>query len=130
MTESIPYGLSQEERVRKKLEEEFGMPLHKKRIQVVEGVEHEFDFVSEDGSIIGEVKTSGAGRSGLTHNRFQTIFGDISRDCLLLLAQRRAKKRMFVLTDETVYKRFQGSQYGKAAQALGIDIRLVQADSG
>jgi len=123
---SLPYGLSQEERVRKKLEEEYGVSLPKKRIQVVEGLEHEFDLVSEDGSIIGECKTSGAGRSGLTHNRFQTIFGDISRDCLLLLAHRIAKKRIFVLTDETVYRRFQGSQYGKAAQALGIDIRLVE----
>jgi len=128
VTVSLPYGLSQEERVRRKLEEEFGVPLHKKRIQVVEGIEHEFDFVSEDGSIIGEVKTSGAGRSGLTHNRFQTIFGDISRDCLLLLAYRRAKKRIFVLTDETVRRRFQASQYGKAAQALGIDIKSVQVD--
>lgn len=127
---SLPFGLSEEEKVRKKLEDELGVSLHKKRIQVVEGVEHEFDFVSEDGSIIGEVKTSGAGRSGLTHNRFQTIFGDISRDCLLLLAQRNAKKRIFVLTDETVYNRFQGSQYGKAAQALGIEIRRIQATLG
>ena len=122
---SLPYGLSQEGRVRKKLEEEFGVSLHKKRIQVVEGVEHEFDFVSEDGSIIGEVKTSGEGRSGLNQSRFQTIFGDISRDSLLLLAQRNAKKRIFVLTDETVYRRFQGSQYGKAAQALGIELRYI-----
>lgn len=127
---SVSSGISAEEKVRKKLERELGVALYKKRIQIIEGVEHEFDFVSEDGSIIGEVKTSGEGRSGLTHKRFQTIFGDISRDCLLLLALRRAKKRMFVLTDETVYRRFQGSQYGKAAQALGIDIRLVQADSG
>ena len=127
---SVSSGINAEEKVRKKLEEEFGVALNKKRIQVVEGVEHEFDFVSEDGSIIGEVKTSGAGRSGLTHNRFQTIFGDISRDCLLLLAQKRAKKRIFVLTDETVCRRFQASQYGKAAYALGIDIRYVQADSG
>lgn len=122
---TLPYGLSQEEKVRKKLEEEFGVSLRKKRIQVVEGVEHEFDFVSEDGLIIGEVKTSGEGRSGLNQNRFQTIFGDISRDCLLLLAQRNAKKRIFVLTDETVYRRFQGSQYGKAAQALGIELRYI-----
>ena len=111
------------------MEEELGVPLQKKRIQVVEGVEHEFDFVSEDGSIIGEVKTSGEGRIGITHNRFQTIFGDISRDCLLLLAHSRAKKRFFVLTDETVYGRFRASQYGKAAQALGIEIRHLQLDS-
>ena len=125
---SVSSGISAEEKVRKKLERELGVALYKKRIQIIEGVEHEFDFVSEDGSIIGEVKTSGEGRSGLTHNRFQTIFGDISRDCLLLLAQKGAKKRIFVLTDETVSRRFQGSQYGKAAQALGIELRYIPAD--
>ncbi len=122
---SVSSGIDAEERVRKKLEEQLGVSLQKKRIPVVEGVEHEFDFVSEDGSIIGEIKTSGEGRSGLNHSRFQTIFGDFSRDCLLLLAQRNARKRIFVITDEVVCKRFQGTQYGKAAQALGIDIQWI-----
>ncbi len=112
--------------MRKKLEQELGLILNKKRIKVVEGIEHEFDLVSEDETIVGEVKTSGEGRIGLTHNRFQTIFGDISRDCLLLLAQRRAKRRIFVLTDKKVFERFLESQYGKAAKALGIEIRWVQ----
>ncbi len=99
--------------MRKKLEEELGLTLNKKRIEVVEGIEHEFDLVSEDESIIGEVKTSGEGRIGLTHNRFQTIFGDISRDCLLLLAQRRAKRRIFALTDKKVFERFLGANTAK-----------------
>ena len=127
---SVSNGLNAEEKVREKLAQELGIALYKKRIQVIGGVEHEFDFVSEDGSIIGEIKTSGEGRSGLNHNRFQTIFGDFSRDCLLLLAQRTARKRIFVITDEVVCKRSQATQYGKAAQALGIDIRCIQADSG
>src|SRR5438093_4768365 len=48
-----------EKEVRKKLEAEFGVPLPERSLAVVEGVQHKFDLASEDGSIIGEIKTSG-----------------------------------------------------------------------
>ncbi len=123
--------LRKEDRVRRKLSEELGVALHKKTLDVVEGVPHEYDLVSDDGSIIGEVKTSGDSDTGVektfTDSRLKAIFGDFSRDCLLLLAHTGARKRIFALTNEFVCNEFRNSEFGRSAIALGIDVKHVPA---
>ena len=108
--------------VRKKLEDEFGVSPPERRLTVVEGVMHKFDLASEDASIIGEIKTSGERVTNFQPTRLRAIWGDFSRDCLLLLARRDAKKRIFAVTNEFIYREFRKSQQGKAAESLGVEM--------
>ena len=116
-----------EKEVRKKLEYEFGVPLPERSLAVVDGVQHKFDLASEDGSIIGEIKTSGENVTTFQPTRLRAIWGDLSRDCLLLLARTGAQKRILALTNAYIYAEFRKSQQGRAAKALGIVIRHIPA---
>ncbi len=113
--------------VRKRLEDEFGVRLPERRLTVVEGVMHKFDLASEDGSIIGEIKTSGENVTTFQPTRLRAIWGDLSRDCLLLLARTGAQKRILALTNAYIYAEFRKSQQGRAAEALGIVIKHIPA---
>jgi hypothetical protein len=112
--------------VRKKLEEEFGVRLPERRLAVVEGVLHRFDLASDDASIIGEIKTSGEKVTNFKPTRLRAIWGDFSRVLLLLLARKDAKKRIFAVTNDLIYREFQKSQQGKAAESLGVEIRHIR----
>lgn len=115
-----------ETRVREKIGARLGKPLFKKRLELTPGLVHEFDFVSEDGTVVGEVKTSETNKQRPDSQNLRTAqLGDFCRDCSLLLAARKASERIFVLTDKTVYERFLTTEYGKAAKILGIDIQHV-----
>jgi len=97
--------------------------LEKRRLEIG-GVPAEFDFVSEDKQIVGQIKSSKPRRKGKLKGevRKQTQFGDFSRDCLLLAAKKKAKTRLFVLANKEVYAEFCESPWGKAAEILGIRI--------
>ncbi len=115
-----------EENVRKILGGKFGVRFDKKNLDV--GTKrHEFDLVSADESIIGEVKTSEPNKHRFSKNLRTAQLGDLSRDCLLLAA-RESKQRILALTDRVVCQRFLDSEYGEAAKKLGIDIMHVQVD--
>ena len=111
--------------VRKKLEGQFGVDLPERRLTVVDDVKHKFDLASEDASIIGEIKTSGEMVATFRPTRLRAIWGDFSRDCLLLLARKGAKQRIFAVTNEFIYREFRKSQQGKAVESLGISIRHI-----
>jgi hypothetical protein len=118
--------LKKEADVRSRLSRNFG-PLTKRKMKLAGGEEHECDFVSADGRIVGEIKTSEPNKQKLSSKALRTAtLGDISRDCLLLLGT-KARKRILVLTNRVVYRRFIASKYGKVAKELGIDIRHVPA---
>lgn len=120
------YGrrIEKEAKVRSRLSRKFGR-LAKRKMKLKGGDVHECDFVSEDAAIVGEIKTSEPNKRNTLSKTLRTAtLGDISRDCLLLLGT-RAKKRILVLTNQEVYRRFISSKYGKVATALGIDIQYV-----
>jgi hypothetical protein len=110
-----------EEKVRKKLAKRFGKPSKR---SIVPQIEHDFDFVSADDSVVGEVKTSEPNSQNPNGNLRTATLGDISKDCLFLLTAKRARK-ILVLTNKTVCQKFKASKYGKAAQMLGVEIENV-----
>ena len=93
---------SDEQRVREALEEEFGKKLPKKRVSIGYYT-HEFDLFSEDGSIVGEVK------SGKDLDRKGKIkpyrFAELCLDCLYLMSI-KAEKKLFVLTNKEMFNAF------------------------
>ena len=93
------------------------LPLHKKRDGTF--AYHKFDAVSEDTSIVANIKssswTTSAGKSpaGKVGGLFEDIY-------LLSLAE--AKTKLLILTDKESYERFTKTSDGKLAE--GVEIRL------
>lgn len=112
-----------ENKVRRKLEKEFNTRLPETTLPLPGGTQHTFDLVSQDRKIIGEIKTSEPNKMRKTDRLRSATYGDLCRDCLLLLYPRRAKHRIMILTDNTVREKFIKSRYGQVAKAKGIDIR-------
>jgi hypothetical protein len=77
-----------EDRMRHRLAKRYNTPLEKRKLKI-KGVPVEFDFVSQNEQIVGQIKSSGPRRKGKLKGRVrrQTQFGDFSRDCLLLAAK-------------------------------------------
>lgn len=117
-----PYFI--ERRIRERLSKRFNTHLEKRKLEIKDGVLAEFDLVSKNGRILGQIKSSAPRRTGKLKGqiRRQTQFGDCSRDCLLLAAMKKAKTRLFILTDKTVYAEFRKSPQGKAAECLRVKI--------
>jgi len=109
-----------EQRVRNILEKEFGKRLPKKTIQIGYYT-HQFDLFSEDGSIVGEVKS---GRDLDSTGKIKPYrFAECCLDCLYLMSV-NAEKKMFVLTDKDMYEAFKKMTNGLPIK--GIDIRLIE----
>lgn len=119
-----PSPLAIEDKIRRRLAKRFRTRLEKRRLDI-KGVPAEFDFVSKDEQIVGQIKSSKPRREGKLKGkvRKQTQFGDFSRDCLLLAAKKNATTRLFVLTNTEVCAQFRESPWGKAAEVLGVQIR-------
>jgi hypothetical protein len=105
------------------LEERLGKQLRKRRLIVgyaADGTpnEHEFDLVSEEGDIIGEVK------SGRDMNDYR--FAECCLDCLYLMSV-ETEKRIFVLTDEVMYEWVKKKISGLAIK--GVEIMLIETPS-
>ena len=84
-----------------------------------------FDFASPDRTVVGQIKGSDPPIKGRSKgNARPTQLAEFSRDCLLMLAVRKARTRLFVLTNERLYDRFRGSVYGEAAKAMKIVLVL------
>lgn len=88
--------------------------------------QHKFDFASKDGLMVGEVKTSEPNRRKPEGPLRSAVKGDLCRDCLLMLAVKRAKRRILVLTNKTVYEKFMATQYGQATKVLRIEVFSVE----
>jgi len=109
-----------EQRVREALEKEFGKKLPKKAVRIGYFT-HEFDLFSEDGTIVGEVK------SGRDLDRTGKIkpyrFAELCLDCLYLMSI-KAEKKIFVLTNKEMFIAFNKMVTGLPIG--NIEIRLVE----
>jgi len=85
-----------------------------------------FDFASKDGLIVGEVKTYEPNKQNPNGPLRSAVKGDLCRDCLLMMAVKRAKRRILVLTNKTVYEKFMATQYGLATKVLRIEVFPVE----
>ena len=115
---------SDEQRVRKILELEFGKALPKKRISLG-NLEHEFDLYSNDREIVGEIKSG----KDLTPNRKKIMpyrFAEICLDCLYLMSV-ESKKKIMVLTNKEMYDVFQWMTEGLSIE--NVEIRLIELDN-
>jgi len=114
-----------EDRIRRRLAKRYNTLLEKRKLEI-NGVLAEFDFVSQDEQIVGQIKSSRPRRGGKHKGevRRQTQFGDFSRDCLVLAAMKEAKTRLFVLTDRTEFEEFSKSPQYQAAKILGVETKL------
>jgi len=109
-----------EQRVREALEKEYGKRLAKKRVKIGYYT-HEFDLFSEDGTIVGEIK------SGKDLDRSGKIkpyrFAELCLDCLYLMSV-KAEKKLFVLTNREVFDSFKKMIGGLPIEE--IEIKLVE----
>ena len=115
---------SDEQRVRERLEREFGKALPKKRISLG-NLKHEFDLCSSDREIIGEIKSG----KDLTPNgkKIKSYrFAEICLDCLYLMSV-ECKKKIMVLTNKEMYDVFRWMIEGLSIE--NVEIRLVELDN-
>jgi hypothetical protein len=111
---------SPEQRVRRVLEEEFGKKLPKKTIRMGHYT-HEFDLFSEDGSIVGEVKS---GRDIDSTGKIKSYrFAECCLDCLYLMST-NCKHKIFVLTDKQMHEAFKKMIVNLPIK--GVEIRLIE----
>lgn len=108
--------------VRKILEKMIGLSLPKRRLIV--GYDgkgfpktHEFDLVSDDSKVVGEIKSS--------RSISEASYKAALVDCLYL-AKIQANKKMLVLTDEKFYGYFKRRAGGLISPE--IDIMLVRTE--
>ena len=105
--------------MRKKLEEIFGIVLTKRKLVVGYDSKkfpkiHEFDFVSEDGSIVGEIKSTGKD------------YKAVLVDCLYL-SKIEAKKKLIILTNPQFYRLFKRKYEGIMSNK--IEVMLIQVEN-
>jgi len=109
-----------EKHVRSILEKELGKTLPKKTV-MIGNYTHEFDLFTEDGTIVGEVKS---GRDLDSTGKIKSYrFAECCLDCLFLMSV-NAERRIFVLTDEHMYDTFKKMIVGLPLK--GIEIKLVK----
>jgi hypothetical protein len=113
-----PYA--KEEKVRRLLRRKFGMKFSLKRLE--HSMNHEFDAVSEDESIIAEVKSNGLNKKTVKGNLLRSAVRDNYSSACLLLLTTIAKKKLLVLTDKNIRDLYTKTQEAKAASKLGIEI--------
>lgn len=113
--------LREEELAREIVKEKLDVSFSKRKIPL-KGTDkkHEFDLVSPDGLIVGEIKSSKSTKYGV-----RIVGRKMSEACLYLIGAQGAAKRLLVLTDEGYYKSFKESPHAGIAQANGIEIMHI-----
>lgn len=107
--------------VREKLAVEFGLPFSSMRLTVKGGGDHEFDAVSEDGSIVAGIKTSSGRTSG---GRFPSGKNKDALAEVYFLTQVEAQERLLVLTNPEFLDLFMRRNRGKIDPA--VEVRLIE----
>lgn len=112
-----------EEYVRGQLELRYGQPFHSEDLALVHGGRHEFDAVSEDRTIVGQIKS----HKGTTAGGRANIGGlHAAAEELFWLGQVAAGKRLLVVTDSDFRSRLT-SKVG-ASLPPGFEIEFVKLD--
>ena len=110
-----------EESVRTILSKEYGVALTKRRLTLQRkkhdgsAKRHEFDLVSPDQRIVGEVKSYKYTRKAQANTRFPRMM----LDCWYLTLV-KADIKLMILTDETFYKEFQKNSNGLLPPSIKI----------
>lgn len=112
--------------VRRRLEEQEGMPLPEGRVPVGKKADgsprqHMFDLAAENGTVVGEVRTYTLGESG---GRPAGKFAHCYAACLFLY-RARARRKLLVLTDRAFWSRFRREGEGLIE---GIEVIHVPID--
>jgi len=118
--------VEKEKRVRKILSEKYKHSFTKERL--VFGTKsngapvlHEFDLYSEDGSIVGEVKSFSKSHDDASNSlNFDCCLADIYR-----LGKVKTEKKLFVLTEKEFYEYFK-----KKADGLVSEVEILYIDVG
>lgn len=111
--------LEREAKVRRELEEKLEIKLERRMVSL-RGSDKlwEADLVSEDSSIVGEIKTAGY------KGRKSTIMSRLTEACYFLSHVLEAERRLLILTDKGLYDLFISERQGQMAKADGIEIIL------
>lgn len=118
-----------EEHIRSMLSRKFGVKLEKRKVPLrgTDNKTYEFDLVSNDGSIVGEIKTYTC-----KAKRFPYAKIAHTSEACLFLSHTDAKKKLLVLTDKDFYKLFtedpRGNRQAEMAKADGIQIILEEVE--
>lgn len=108
------------------MSKEFGTQLKKRNVNLFgTDIKWEADFVSDDGKIVGEVKTAkfkGKGGTAIPRN--------LCSPYILLKNVIGAEERILVFTEESLHKHVMRNKEGQIAKYNGIDIRLIPLDEG
>lgn len=127
---SNPKGFDAERKVRNRLEERFQKKLYtgrNDRTLIVghrsngEAIKHEFDIVSEDKSIIGEVKSDKYTKKAHANTRFPRILA-----ACRYLEMITAARKMLIFTNEETYKVMQHDLDG----LISSDIEIIHINVG
>jgi len=115
-----------EERARKVLGTKLGKTFHKRKLTIGcdsngKDVKHEFDLVSEDKEIVGEVKSGKLGNestkeAGYSSTRKFRLIGDI-----FYLERTKASHKLLILTDKDLFDKFRKDMDG----LLTTDIEII-----
>lgn len=117
-------SLKEEDLVREKMIEIFGVSLEKKEV-ILKGTlqKWEADFVSDDGKIVGEIKTARfKGKAGTAIPRY------LCSPYILLKNVNGAEERILVFTEESLHKHVMDNKEGQIVEYNGIDIQLIPID--
>ena len=125
----MPKGFVAERIVINMIEDEFQKILYTKRRDRTlivghrsngEEIKHEFDLVSEDKSIIGEVKSDKYTKKHHSNTRFFRILG-----ACRYLELVKAKKKLLVLTNKKMYEIIKHDLDG----LISTDIKIIYCDT-
>ncbi len=111
-----------EELIRLKLSRELGINFEKRKVKL-EGIEEvwEADLVSDDGTIVGEVKTAGfKGKPGTAIPR------NLCTPYIFLKNAVGAKRRLLIYTKKSLFEHVMKSREGKLVKNDGIEIILME----
>lgn len=114
-----------EDAIRDQLAAKYGVPFRSRRVQLVTGGTHEFDAVSEDGSVVVGIKSSGGKTSGgkIPVGKLKAAIAE-----LYYLSLVQAQTRILVLTDQSFYQIL--ARRLKGAVAPGLDLHWMQLPAG
>lgn len=114
-----------EDYVRAQLAREFGVPFRPGVLQLVTGGTHEFDAVSEDGSVVAGIKAASGKTSG-----GRTPVGKIKSAIaeLYFLSLVSVPRRILVLTDPEFYQILSKRLEGRLAEGLELKLIRLPAD--
>ena len=114
--------LNKEEIIRQRMSHELGVHLEKRKVKL-EGIDAVWnaDFVSSDGTIVGEIKTA-----EFRGKRGTAIPRNLCCPYLFLMHSEGAQKRFLIFTEESLYNHVKRSRFGKLAEKDGIIIKLMK----